>query len=207
MEQINNKVQELLDVLNNNFTEDFTSGVKTINTDHAFIHQGIAFKMHLDIGDLAAAASESYSLKTPANKYLHFKNLRLSGVGASVKASIIRGTASNPLTVNSAGSAASELIGPANLNDNSATSSGVTVKKTPTYTNNEDGETWDFITISGESTNQFQSATESRGNENEELVMKPDTYYVLTITNLSGGGGDAASDVILTAFWYEEGQG
>lgn len=190
-----------------NIIERFTGAVKSINSDHSYIHDGIGYKAHLDIGALSAAASESYSFKTPVDKFCHFKNLRLSGKGASVRAFIIRGTETNPLTVNSAGSTASELIGPVNLNDNFSNASGVVVKKTPTYTNNENGEVWDFITISGESTNQFQSTTESQGNVNEELVMQPDTYYVLTITNLSAGGGDAANDVVLTGFWYEEDMG
>lgn len=40
-----------------------TSALEFINTDHAYIHHGIAYKAHLYIGDLSAAASESYSLK------------------------------------------------------------------------------------------------------------------------------------------------
>lgn len=207
MNQVNKKLQELFNLMNDSYTESFTGGVKSINTDHAYIHDGIAFKASLDIGALTAQASESYSFKTPEAKYIHFKNLRLSGKGASVRAKIVRGTTGNPLTVDSAGESATELVGPSNLNDNSSKASGVVIKKSPTYTNGESGEIWDFITISGESTAQFQSTSESQGNVNEELVMQPDTYYVLTITNLSAQNGDGATDVVLTGFWYEEARG
>ena len=190
-----------------NTLERVTGAIPAINTDHKYIHVGIGYKAHLEIGDLAAEASESFSFKTPANNYVHFKNLRLSGVGASMKAEIIFGTEDNELDVDSAGTTATELLGPHNLNDNSSNSTGIVIKKTPTYTDNKDGETWDLITISGASTNQFRSASQTQGGANEELVLKPDTYYVIKITNLSPEGGDAASDVNLTMFWYEEGDG
>ena len=90
--------------------ESITEGVNVINTDHSFIHKGIAFVSEINIGALAAAASESYSFKTPVGKYLHFKNFKLSGVGASVKFEIMRGTTANPLVIDSAGDAASDVI-------------------------------------------------------------------------------------------------
>ena len=187
-----------------NIIERVTGAPASINTDHKYIHEGIAYKSHLNVGALAAAASESYSLKTPAEKYLHFKNLKLQSVGASVKVELIRGTTANPLTIDSAGDAASELTGPHNVNDISTNTTGVTIKKTPTYTDVKDGETWDYIIAPGSSTNQFQSVADSKLGENFEYVLKPDTYYVITFTNLSAGGGDAASDVNLEMFWYEE---
>lgn len=178
-----------------------------INSDHAYIHRAIGYFATLDIGYLAAAASESYSFKTPANKYLHFKQAQLSGIGATVKLSMIRGTAANPLTIDSAGVDATELTGAHNANDNSSNVSGVVVKKTPTYVNNEDGEVWDYIKVLGTSTNQFESVSEESHGENFELVLKPDTYYVITFTNMSAGGGDAASNVSLRMFWYEQSDG
>lgn len=190
-----------------NAHEGITGGISIINTDHRFIHKGIAFVAQLDIGTLAAEATESYSFKTPASKYLHFKNLKLSGVGASVKLEIMRGTTDNPLVVDSAGGVATELTGANNVNDNSTTVTGVVIKKTPTYTTNQDGEVWDLITIPGSSTNQFQSFADASFGDNFELVMKPDTYYVLKVTNLSPALGDAASDVIVKMLWYEEEQG
>lgn len=190
-----------------NIIEHVTGSPSVIQTDHKYIHVGIAYKAHLNIGALAAAASESYSLKTPAGKYLHFKNMRLQAMGASVKVEIMRGTTASPLVVASAGDAASELTGPNNVNDNSANVTGVVIKKTPTYTDNKAGAVWDYVTVLGDSTNQFTSVMDAKQGENFEWVMKPDTYYVIKFTNLSAGGGDAASGVELEMFWYEEDDG
>jgi hypothetical protein len=184
---------------------NFTKGLRVINTDHAYIHAGIGFKGHLDLGNIAAAQSESYSFKTPAGKYIHLKNLVLAASAASVKLELFRGTVAAPLTINSPGGAATEWTGPHNANDNSATTSGVTVAKTPTYTAAQTGALWDFIIVSGAATNQFQSISEVRMSDNFELVLKPNTYYVLKFTNLSGA--DAAVDVNLGLFFYEEGAG
>lgn len=201
-------IKKITDNVNTVITGDTidaaTKAIRNINTDHAYIHSGIAFKFSLDIGALAAAASESYSFKTPAGKYLHLKNLRIAALGAGVRVDLIRGTTGNPLTIDSAGGAAGELVGPNNLNDNVATASGVTIMKTPTYVGGADGEVWMNVQADGSSTNQFITVVDSQINENEELVLKPDTYYVITITNLSGGGGDNADQVLVTGFYYEE---
>jgi hypothetical protein len=178
-----------------------------INSDHAYIHRGIGFMASLDIGGLAAAAGESYSFKTPAAKYIHLKNLELIGIGAGVSLAIIRGTTADPLVVASAGDVATELTGPHNANDNTTTASGVVIKKTPTYTDNKDGAVWDSIRVLGTSTNQFKSTATEGYSDNFELVLKSNTYYILTFTNLSAGGGDAATQVYARMFWYEENEG
>jgi hypothetical protein len=190
-----------------NIIERVTGSPSVIQTDHKYIHVGIAYKAHLNVDALAAAASESYSLKTPAAKYLHLKNLRLQAMGASVKVEIMRGTTANPLVVAGAGDAASELTGPHNVNDTVASVTGVVIKKTPTYTDDKAGEVWDYVRVNGDTTNQFVSTSDAKQGENFEWVLKPDTYYVIKFTNLSAGGGDAASGVELEMFWYEEDDG
>ena len=182
----------------NAMVERVTKAQKIINTDHAFIHEGIAFKAHLDIGTLAPLASESYSFKTPVGKYLHFKNARLVGIGATVRLDIIRGTVASPLTIDSPGAAATELIGPSNVNDVSTVASGVLVKKTPTYTGGASGAVWDYVLVPGDSTNQMASVAESKTGDNFELVMKPDTYYVFKFTNINAA--DTATFVDFDAF-------
>lgn len=183
--------------------ERVTLATRVINTDHSYIHEGIAFIAHLYIDVLGTSASESYSFYAPAAKYVHFKNMKLAGIGSSVKVEMFRGTTANPLTIDSAGSTASELTGPNNASDTNSTLSGVVIKKTPTYTDSETGEIWDSALIVGSSTNQTISSGDFQMSENFELIMKPDTYYVITVTNLSGD--NAAADVNLDMLWYEEG--
>lgn len=194
-------------ILTGETIEILTDAVRVIPTDHAYIHAGIGHKFSLNIGTLNAAASMSFSFKTPASKYIHFKDLKLTSMGAGVRLDIRRGTSATPLVIDSPGSAATELVGPNNLNDNSTNVSGVTILKTPTYTGGATGTIWDSIQIVGDSTNQFATVVETKISDNDELVMKPDTYYVFTITNLSAGGGDAAQQVFVNGFFYEEDAG
>ena len=185
--------------------ERVTKAFAIINTDHKYIHEGIAYKAHLSIGDLAANSSISYSFKAPEKHYVHFKNFKLYGVGATLKMELIRGTEDDPLVIDNPDSGTidgDDLVGPHSVNDFKVIETGVTIGKTPTYTTNQDGETWDQVVLPGSSTNQFQSSDQTSVSDNFEYVMKPDGYYVITIINTSSA--DAAEDVGLEMFWYEE---
>jgi len=186
-------------------TERVTQGMNVINTDHGFIHQGIAHKAHLVVGTLAQASSVEFSLKTPVGKYLHFKNFNLYGVGATLRFRLIRGTTAAPLTIalpDSGTIGANDLVGPHNVNDVGNGASGTVFGKTPTYTDAKAGATWDQVVLPGSATNQVRTAAKSSVSDNFEYVLKPDTYYVIQISNLAAAAG--ATDVGLEMFWYEE---
>jgi hypothetical protein len=196
--QINDEIKEAHDRL--------TGGRKVTDSDHSFIHKGIAYKAFLAIGDLAQGASESFSFYCDdADVYVHFKNLFLKSFGASVKVELIRGTTASPLTIDSAGGTASELIGPNNLNDNSTNTSNIIIKKTPTYTDSEEGEVWIQTSVSADSDNKFGSSGTFQGTPNEEIIMKPETYYVIKVTNVHATAD--AAEVGISMFWYEEDEG
>ncbi len=185
--------------------EELTEGLNIINTDHTFIHSGIAFKSNLYVGDLAAAGTFIFSLVIGEETYLHLKNIRLSGMGASVRMDLIRGTTANPLVLNSAGSTLSELTGPNNANDNSNLTSNVSLAKTPTYIDSQEGEIWDSVFIIGSSTNQVINGSDFKMGESFEYVLKSETPYVIKLTNLSST--DDAANVALDIFWYEQDSG
>jgi len=184
--------------------EEITKGIASINTDHKYIHAGIAFIANLNVGTLGDSATESFSFKTPENHYVHLKDLELRGTGSNVKLDFMFGTTANPLTINSAGETATELTGPHNANLVSTNTTGVEIKKTPTYTDSETGEVLDTIEVLGTATNQSITADSASRSVNFEYVLKPNTYYVLKFTNESSA---TASSVKLFMFWYEEGQG
>lgn len=188
-----------------NIIEHVTGAPKSINTDHAFIHAGIAYKAHLTVGELNRTISATFSLKTPVDKYLHFKNFHLFGVGATLRFRIIRGTAAAPLNIDDPDGGtigAGDLVGPNNVNDVHGNASGSVFGKTPTYTGGAEGVVWDQVILPGAATNQARSAAMSSVSDNFEYVMKPDMYYVIRITNLATGAD--ATDVGLEMFWYEE---
>ena len=180
-----------------------TGGVKSINTDHYYIHRGIAYKAYINLASVGATAVE-YSFIAPAGTFPHFKNMQVTALGGTLRVTIRRGTTATPLSVNSPGAASDDIVGPNNLNDNTNRPTGVLIKKTPTYHDGKTGEVWFQIQVVGDSTNQFTSVAEISSNDNEEIVMKPETYYVIRLERI---GNDSPANVALTLFWYEEPQG
>lgn len=192
---------EIVKTILTGFKEGLTHAIRAINTDHAYIHEGIAFKAEITLTPFAAAEY----LITTTDTALHFKNLRITALGGSIQATIMRGTAANPLTIATPGSApGAELLGPHNLNDYSENITDVTITKGPTYTDGKVGEAWDRILVVGDTTNQFTSVAETKNSENEELVMKEQNVYVLKLEKV---GLDTASTMLLGLFWYEEADG
>ena len=187
--------------------ERVTGMVPAINSDHAAIHEGEAFRAVLEIGDFGEETKIEYSLKTPADLYVHFKNLRLVAVGGTVKVTIKRGTEENELRIDSAGEDAADLVGPNNLNDTKNIETGVVIKQTPTYVTDGDddgeGEAWEIVKVLGDDTNQFTSVAETQTSPYEELVFKPDTYYVIELEEIA----ESPTNIMLTMFWYEEEDG
>ena len=180
-----------------------TGGKKVINTDHYYIHRGRAFKSHIFLASVGDTPI-NYSFKTPEDLYLHFKNLKIQALGGTCRVSVRRGTASNPLSLSSAGSVDSSIRDPVNLNDNSIRVSGVTILRNPVISGGQDGEEWFFGLVLGDSTNQFTSVDSTQISDNEEYVMKNDTSYLIRFEKI---GGDSPSQVNMTMFWYEEDEG
>lgn len=183
--------------------ERVTGMLPAINSDHAYIHYGIGYKAHIEVASLAG--TNEYSFKTPSDRYVHFKNVCLTGLGGSAKFSLKRGTEANLLTIDSAGTTpVSGLTGPHNMNDSKGPEARTEIKAAPTYTGSEEGEVWDIVSIVGDATNQYTSVSETQRSDTEEFVMKPDTYYVLRLEKV---GTDTPTQVILSLFFYEEGDG
>lgn len=189
------------------YIEKLTGAGRVIDSDHAYIHKGIGFKAYFDLGEVTGDVE--YALKFGEQSYAHLKNISLQAIGGTCKVTIRRGTDDNPLVIDSAGSAeVTELLGPHNLNDASGRATDLTITKTPTYDAPGDddgkGEDWAAIQVLGDGTNQFTSVADTQQNPNEELVLKPDTYYVIKVEKVGEPNPD---NVLMTAFWYEEPEG
>ena len=199
----NGQIINQADLLNDE-NDRLTGGKKVINTDHYYIHRGIAYKAFILL-DTVAATPVEYSFKTPPELFPHFKNLSVTALGGTLRVTVKRGTTANPLVIDSAGSdPGTELTGPHNLNDTVDKLTGVVIRKSPTYVTAQSGEDWIKVQLVGDSTNQFTSVADLATNDNEEVVMNPDTYYTLRLERI---GGDSPGQIALSLFWYEEPQG
>lgn len=181
-------------------SEFITRALRVINTDHSYIHDGIGYKAFIYQATLAEGY---YLIKTPANKYIHFKNIKLQAMGGAIRLSVRRSTVTNPIVIDSEGSVISqpELVGPNNLNDTYGEASGTVIKKTPTFITSQEGEDWFVVHVLGDTTNQFVSVSDSKISDNEEVVMEKDSYYSIKLEKI---GTDVAINVCLSMFWYEE---
>jgi len=173
--------------------ESVTGGLTIINSDHAQHHLGNGYKAYIEFTSLASNGVLNYCFTTGADTYDHLKSIDLSVLGSSCKAELLIGAT---VTVNTG-----TAVPFNNTNHNSTKTAVTTIKATPTYTG---GTSWHQIQVLADSTAQNNVTTKSSVNENDELVLKPSTNYILKITNI---GTDSITRGFLSMFMYEEGGG
>ena len=166
--------------------EDLTGYTAVISSDHAYIHDGIAFTGIINTGSISSAYNISF--KTPASTFIHWRPIGIDSSADYVDFVLSEGdtysggTAVVPINRNRLSS---------NTTDMQSFVKGSTV--TPTGVIIQRGG----IGTSGNRVSQ----TGCGSGADEELVLKQDTEYTLTLTP------DGATICNLSLFWYEEGAG
>lgn len=173
-----------------NMLEDLTGYAGVISSDHAYIHDGIAFKGIVDAGTISAAYYIGFKTPTVASgKYIHWRPTQLISTANYIDVTVYEGDAFT----------AGSTVTPVNCNRMSTIIStmqsfakGVTVTPAGTI----------VLDTGVGSTGTPQVTSGGAGNgENEEIVLKQNTSYVIKITP------SGSTDVKLTCFWYEESEG
>jgi len=182
------------DFKTHNIVENITDGIIVTESDHTAIHKGYGYKGLLDVENIAGGASLSWSFVTGENKYIHFKNMSLIGLGASCKVEFIKDA---DITIDNG-----TIVPLVNLNLNSGNIASSICKSSPTYTG---GTVVDSAYVLTSSTNQFIGSASSSVFQYEEIVLKPNSNYIIKITNLDST--DVLSRVIVKFFFYEEPKG
>lgn len=168
---------------------DFFTGMFVVITgDHHYTHLGKGYAISGDSASIAAGAAWRLSLKTPTDKYIHFRPSRFSSTANSLSLEMYEGS-----TVSSG----TKLV-PRNRNrfkkDNSKVEvySGVTlgVEGTPLLYKESVG--------SGGASNRNGGA----GGADDEIVLNKDTVYDFVFTNT---GSSTATVATYQLAWYEEG--
>jgi len=168
--------------------EELTGYTATISSDHAYIHDGIAFTAIINTGSISAAYDIAFTAPAASAGYMHWRPVGLQSSADFVSYTLYEGDSF------SAGTA----VTPINRNRNSSNTSAVTdmvkgATATPTGT----------IIDSGGIGTSGNPASQGGGGDraSEELVLKPEETYVLTLVP------DGATTCILKLFWYEEEEG
>ena len=172
--------------------ERLTGAFRTIETEHAYIHEGIFFESYNKF-TLAAGATKVITLKAAAGTYLHYRPTSLVTSADKVLIEFYEGA-----TVTAATGAA---VTTTNHNRNSALTSTTTLLDAPTVTAN--GTKFAQVYIPGATGTGGTRTGASAGVSNSEWVLKPNTAYMIKVTNSSSG----SNDIQVNFQWYEESMG
>lgn len=193
---MNNKV--VISNKNGGYMEEaFTQYLPVIQSDHAYIHQGLAFTYIGTTGSLAAAATTSIEFTTPtvaSGKFIHFRPTFLSSSENYLTMSLKEAS-----TATGGADVKSSIF---NRNRNSATASAFQTLKTG-VTVSVAGTEIDLVTT-GVGGGTANNAGGSGGGSQEELLLKQNTKYTITFTN---AGSVTATIGVYKLFWYEESMG
>lgn len=171
--------------------ERLTHANKIITTDHAYIHDGIAYRCSDVSASISAGSSYFYSMQTPASgTYVHMRPAAFASTANLLEIII---------TEDSTISGGTELP---ILNQNrfyKDTLSQCSVKKGVTVTASGTDIVGLYIIGSGGSASA-PKAGGSSGSDNEILLLS-NTVYSIEMKNI---GSSTATVAYLNLFWYEE---
>ena len=173
-------------------SERITGAIRTIETEHAYIHEGIFYESYNKF-TLAAGAKRVVTIKAPVGKYLHYRPTNLVTSADKVTIEFYEGATVTAET--------GTAVTPSNHNRNSTLTSGVTLLDAPTVT--ADGTKFAQVYIPGATGTGGTRTGASAGLSNSEWVLKPNTVYMIRVTNGSSG----SNDIQINFEWYEESLG
>ena len=183
-----------------NIIERITGALNEINSDHAAIHSGYGYCLHLYHATLAAGASKIYRIKGPTTLFAHIKSIQIAAQGAPLRVELIQEANFTNLGVEITGAIR-------NLNHNYPTANQTKVYDgSVAYTG---GVVWCSVVVYGDTSGAGAGLSASSGqfiqSDYLEYVTKDgEENYVLKITNLNAGGGDPALHINSNMFFYEE---
>ena len=163
----------------------FTSSYDTVSkrmgyirSDHAYIHEGLAYGINYELADFDNGESRYFLFETPADKYIHFKNVHAIDCIAVIYENA---------TIDETGATEINTYNRNRIDDSPANS---TVKLLDV-----DPDLVDAYPIK-----KYQG---SFVVDTDEAVLKQGHQYVIEITNLGG----QTADVFVESLFYEEGKG
>lgn len=169
--------------------ERVTSGARVITTDHGSIHNKEGYSISGIFTAVANNTTVNYAFKTPtvaSGKYVHLKFLQVGATANKVRVDLLEAPTAAPTLGTDLVAYNRNRIGTEVPTVMQAIKSGMTVNAAGAKTL----ESKQFV------------LGDSRSLD-IEWVLKPDTWYIRTFTNGTGG----AADIDFFEFWYEEDMG
>ena len=170
----------------NGAIEGFTGYMGVIGSDHAYVHQGLAYTAIIETGSISAAYDIAFTTPTVASgKWIHWRPVGMSSSADYVDAKLREGDTF------SGGTAVTPINRKRASTDTTAMQAFVrNATATPTGT---------IIQAFGIGASGNPASRSGGGAAaDQELLLKQNTNYVLTLTP------DGATTCVLELFWYEE---
>ena len=173
----------------NRSSEAYTGYIGVIGSDHAYIHQGLAFTSIINTGSISSIYKISFKTPSVADSlWVHWRPTGVTSSADYVELEIYEGDAFTGGT----------SVTPINRNRNSTTSSAMQAFYKGTT-----------VTLAGTivesagvgSAGGFFSSSGGAASADQELVLKANTNYTIAITPAG------TTTCIFELFWYEEGRG
>ena len=167
----------------------FTGMQCVVQSDHAYIHDGLGFTAIIDTGSISAAYDIAFTTPSVASgKYIHWRPIGITSSAEYVQVVTYEGDSFSSGTT----------VTPINRNRNSTNTSTMqafvkNATATPT------GTQIDIFGVG--STGNPTSRSGGADGSLDEIVLKPNTNYVITLTPAG------ATSCTLKLFWYEEENG
>jgi len=170
--------------------DEKTKQQTVILADHTYIHEELAYTVIVSIAALGSAAKSYVSLTTPATsvKNIHFRPLGGSTTDSGIVFKFFENLSFTSGT----------LYTPFNRSRASVNTSTVVVKTGVTAT-----PTTELVIAAagaGAGGNPVTSTGGSAVGSEQEIILLPETDYVLEIENI----GAVATNIVITLYWYEE---
>lgn len=178
--------QKLLNKLLGSF-EYLTGYTAVIQSDHAYIHQGLGFSGLVDAGSISSTYYIGFTTPSVASgKYIHWRPIGIQSSADYVSVKIYEGDTFS----------GGDAVTPINRNRAMATTTSNMQAFSSDVTSSPSG-TIIYLTGIGVSGNPA-SQSGGGGSANEEILLKANTNYVIEIDP------DGATNVTMELFWYEE---
>ena len=172
--------------------DDLTPSLVTLSEEHWMSHKGFMYAITGKETGLLNAGVEEFIISVPANSYPHIQRLTLGFGRGDVDVETYEGTITS--------ADGTEMTNVQNTNRNSPNTPDITLYSGPTIT--DDGTLIHSAWAPPTATGTGQSANGATGSvTGEEWVLKPNTKYLVRITNNSG----ATIDWTYAFLWYEIG--
>lgn len=173
-----------------NIIEHVTGAPKFITNEHSMIHSGVMFYAYVK-ADITAGSTLKLTFTTPAvasGKYVHFRPSLLSCSADKLFMTMSR----TPTSVS--GGTAVTAYNRSDISTNTALSAiktGVTLTESAVIVDS---------TFIGGGTGTGGTRSGSETGEQNEVVLKQETVYSITLAN----GSSATNTIFLKLLWYEE---